>query len=90
VVEAVVRMMFATDPAEALAMVPAPVFALVALGAGDPAATGLRLSELRRTAEARAAAGRSPVRVAGFPGIAHNLMRYRPADTTAAILAPAG
>jgi pimeloyl-ACP methyl ester carboxylesterase len=90
VVEAVVRTMFAYDPAEALAMVPAPVLVLVALGAGDPSATDLRLSELRRTAEARVAAGRSAVRVAGFPGMAHNLMRYRPADVTAAILAPAG
>ena len=27
-----------------------------------------------------------PIRVTGFPGVAHNLMRYRPADVTAAIL----
>jgi pimeloyl-ACP methyl ester carboxylesterase len=90
VVEAVVRTMFTWDPAEKLGMVRAPVFALVALGAGDPAATDLRLAELRRTAGARLAAGQSALRVAGFPGIGHNLMRYRPADVTAAILAPAG
>ena len=90
VVEAVVRTMFAYDPAAVLAMVRDPVFALVALGAGDSAATDLRLTELRRTAEARVAAGSSAVRVAGFPGIGHNLMRYRPADVTAAILAPSG
>jgi hypothetical protein len=55
----------------------------VALGSGDPDA---RLAELRRTASARVAAGGSAVRVTGFPGVAHNLMRYRPADVTAAIL----
>jgi uncharacterized membrane protein len=90
VVEAVVRTMFACDPAEVLATVDAPVIALVALGAGDPAATDLRLAELRRAAAARVAAGRGAVRVAGFPNIGHNLMRYRPADVTSAILAPAG
>jgi len=89
VVEALVRTMFACDPAEVLAAVAAPVFALVALGAGDPATTELRLSELRRTALARVAAGRGPIRVAGFPNTGHGLMRYRPADVTAAILAVA-
>jgi len=90
VVGAVVRTMFAYDPAPVLAAVTAPVFALVALGAGDPAMTGTRLSELRRGADARAAAGGGAVRVAGFPTAGHNLMRYRPADVTAAILAPEG
>jgi hypothetical protein len=86
VVESIVRAMFAWDPAEGLAAVDAPVVALVALGSGDPDA---RLAELRRTATARAEAGRSPIRISGFPGIAHNLMRYRPADVTAAILGTA-
>ena len=90
VVEGVVRTMFAYDPAVVLAAVEAPVVALVALGAGDPSATEIRLSELRRAAEARMAAGMGAIRVAGFPGIGHNLMRYRPADVAAAILAPAG
>jgi pimeloyl-ACP methyl ester carboxylesterase len=89
VVEALVRTMFAGDPAEALTAVAAPVFTLVALGAGDPATTELRLSELRRTALARVEAGRGSIRVAGFPNTGHNLMRYRPADVTAAILAVA-
>jgi pimeloyl-ACP methyl ester carboxylesterase len=87
VVEAVVRAMFGYDPAETVAAVMTPVFALVALGAGDPATTELRLSELRRTALARVTAGRGPIRVEGFPNTGHNLMRYRPADVTAAILA---
>jgi pimeloyl-ACP methyl ester carboxylesterase len=85
VVTALVRTMFAWDPAaaEALCAVGAPVTALVALGAGD---AEVRLAELRRTADARAAAGGSPMRVTGFPGIGHNLPRYRPADVTASIL----
>jgi pimeloyl-ACP methyl ester carboxylesterase len=86
VVEAMVRTMFAYDPARALARVAAPVTALVALAAGDPAMTEQRLSELRRTALARTVAGRGPIRVAGFPDTGHNLMRYRPADVTSAIL----
>ena len=60
--------------------------ALVALGAGDPDA---RLAELRRTGAARAATARSPIRITGFPGVAHNLMRYRPDEVAAAILGTA-
>ena len=78
--------MFAWDPGAGLTAVDKPVTALVALGAGDPDA---RLAELRRTAIARAAAGGSPIRISGFPGVAHNLMRYRPADVAAAILGTA-
>ena len=83
VVEAVVRTMFDWDPAAGLAVVDAPVAALVALGSGDADA---RLAELRRTADRRAAAGRPAIRVTGFPAVAHNLMRYRPADVAAAVL----
>jgi pimeloyl-ACP methyl ester carboxylesterase len=84
VVEAVVRAMFAYEPGETLSMVTAPVTALVALASGDADA---RLAELRRTASARATAGRGPIRLAGFPSDAHNLPRYRPAEVCAAILA---
>lgn len=87
VVELIVRTMFAFDPAVTLAAVAAPVTALVALAAGEPAP---RLAELRRAALARVEAGRSTVRVAGFAGAGHNLVRYRPAEVAAAILAPAG
>ena len=83
VVEALVHTMFEWDPSEGVTGVSAPVAALVALGAGEP---DVRLAELRRTADARVAAGRGPIRVTGFPGVAHNLMRYRAADVTAAIL----
>ncbi len=84
VVEGVVRSMFGYEPGETLARVTAPVTALVALASGDPDA---RLAELRRSATARTAAGRGPIRVAGFPSDAHNLIRYRPAEVCAAILA---
>ena len=83
VVEAIVRTMFAADPAPTLAAIEAPVAALAALGSGD---NGARLSELRRCGAARAAAGQPPIRLTGYPGAAHNLMRYRPAEVTAAIL----
>jgi pimeloyl-ACP methyl ester carboxylesterase len=86
VVTAIVRTMFVTDPVDALAAVSAPVTALVALASGDRDA---RLAELRRAAEVRVAAGRSPIRVAGFAADAHNLMRYRPAEVCSAILGAA-
>jgi pimeloyl-ACP methyl ester carboxylesterase len=86
VATAMVRTMFATDPVDALARVRAPVTALVALASGD---RDVRLVELRRAGEARVAADRDPIRVAGFTGAAHNLMRYRPAEVCSAILGAA-
>ena len=82
VVEAVVRSMFDDDPAATLAEVTSTVTVLVALGT---AAADERMRELRRVAEARARAGRTPIRVATFAGAGHNLMRYRPAEVAAAI-----
>lgn len=84
VADAVVRTMFDYDPAPVLATVIAPVTALVAEGTGDVEARGL---ELARTCAARATAELSAIRVVRFPGDAHNLPRYRPAEVTAAILA---
>lgn len=86
VVEALVRTMFAYEPADVLPAASAPVLALVAL----PGASPERLDELRRVGAARVAAGHPPIRVAAYPTAAHNLMRYRPADVTAAILELAG
>jgi pimeloyl-ACP methyl ester carboxylesterase len=83
VVESMVRTMFDWDPAAGLAGVDAPVVGLVALG---NVAADVRLAELRRTAAARRAAGRGAIRITGFPGTSHNLMRYRPADVAAAVL----
>ncbi len=88
VVEALVRTMCAYEPAETLGTVEAPVTALIALGGGD----GLvRLEELRRAAGSRPGPGGiAPIRFATFPGDAHNLMRYRPAEVAAAILGSTG
>jgi len=82
-VEALVRTMFAYDPAAVLPIVDAPVTALVSLAGGGAAA---RRSELERVARSRVAAGQAPVRAVTFPSDAHNLMRYRPAEVSVAIL----
>jgi pimeloyl-ACP methyl ester carboxylesterase len=87
--EASVRTMFAADPLATLVAVDAPVVALVA--SDDEA--GRRSAALAEASAARVAAGRSPIRRVLTPATGHNLMRYRPADVTAAILslaAPAG
>jgi pimeloyl-ACP methyl ester carboxylesterase len=83
VMAAVAATMHGFDPTTWLAVVPAPVTALVALASGDP---GPRLAEVRRAAAARVAAGRAPVRVAGLEGAAHNLPRHRAAEVVSAIL----
>jgi pimeloyl-ACP methyl ester carboxylesterase len=87
--EASVRTMFATDPRDALVAVVAPVIALLA---GDDA-TGSRAAALAAVSAARVEAGRAPIQLVTLAATGHNLMRYRPADVTAAILslaAPAG
>jgi pimeloyl-ACP methyl ester carboxylesterase len=83
VAEAVVRTMFAYDPARVLTSVGAPVTALVAGGAGD---TKPRLAELDRAGEARTGVGLPRIRVVVFARDAHNLPRYRPGEVTATIL----
>ncbi len=86
-VAALASTVLAYDPADVLSRVSAPVVALVAMAAGDPAP---RLAELRRAGAARVAAGLEPIGVIGLPYAAHNLPRYRPAEVTAAILGAAG
>jgi pimeloyl-ACP methyl ester carboxylesterase len=87
VVEALARTMFAYEPTAALAVLAAPVTALVALGGGGGAA---RLEALDLVSGERARAGLLPaIRVVTFPSAAHNLMRYRPAEVAAAILGSA-
>lgn len=78
--------MFAYDPLAVLPSVDAPIVALRA--ADDDARTHER--SLEAAQRALAAAGRPPIRVAAFPGAGHNLMRYRPREVAAAILALAG
>ena len=84
VVEAIVRTMFATDPEPALASVDAPVAALVALGIGRQRRAPRGAAPVRRGARRRRVGRRSGSR--GTRASAHNLMRYRPAEVTAAIL----
>ncbi len=65
-------------------VLPTVVAEVAALAARDDDA-GRNLQSLREMAAARAAAGRSPVRAASFPGLGHNLMRYVPDAVVAAI-----
>ncbi len=81
--EATVRTMFAADPRRLLADVSAPVVALVASDDDE----GHRAAALKAASDARVAAGREPIRPVILPATGHNLMRYRPADVTATILA---
>lgn len=78
-----VEAMFAYRPAVVLPAVEAPIIALVA--ADDEG--GTRSAALADASRALAAAGRPPIGVHRFPADAHNLMRYRPAEVAAAILA---
>jgi pimeloyl-ACP methyl ester carboxylesterase len=80
--EACVRTMFAYDPRDVLPRVEAPVVALIA--ADDE--TGSRTTALAGMSAARVSAGRGPIGVRSFPGVGHNLMRYRPDEVTATIL----
>ena len=80
--EASVRTMFLYDPLTTLTAVNAPVVALLAADDDE----GTRVAALRRASAARVAAGASPIAEVVFEATGHNLMRYRPADVTAAIL----
>jgi pimeloyl-ACP methyl ester carboxylesterase len=89
VLEATVRTMFDDHPVATLGMVSAPIIALLA--SDDEA--GHRAAALAAASAARVDAGRDPIQAVVLPATGHNLMRYRPADVTAAILslaAPAG
>jgi len=83
--EACVRAMFAYDPVPALAGLTTSVTAIVA--ADDE--SGSRVAALARASTARVEAGRSPIRVVVIGRTGHNLMRYRPDEVSAAILAAA-
>ena len=80
-----VRAMWAYDPAAVLPAVEAPIVALVARDED-----GSRMAALRRRRRgAGCEAGRSPIRVAAFPGRGHNLARHEPGAVAAAVLAVA-
>ena len=77
------RAMFDYEPLGVLAGIEAPVTALV--GADDE--TRSRARALAAVSAAREAVGRSPIRAISFGHDGHNLMRYRPREVAAAILA---
>lgn len=77
-----VEAMFAYRPAVVLPSVEAPILALLAADDEE----GTRAAALAGVQRALAAAGRLPMGVYRFPADAHNLMRYRPAELSAAIL----
>jgi pimeloyl-ACP methyl ester carboxylesterase len=81
--DASVRAMFTYDPIATLAAIDAPI---VALAAADDE-TGSRMRALASASDARTATGHSAIEVAAFAHDGHNLMRYRPREVAAAILA---
>lgn len=83
--EACVRSMFAHRPLETLRAIEAPVIALLST---DEA--GERGEALRVVSDARVAGGRAQIGRVAFPGVGHNLMRYRPVEVSAAIIGIAG
>lgn len=78
----VVAAMFAYRPLEVLAAVEAPIVALLATDQDGTRGEALGLAQ-----RVREAAGRSPILLARYPAVGHNLLRYRPAAIAAAIAA---
>jgi pimeloyl-ACP methyl ester carboxylesterase len=78
---AAVRAMFEYRPDAVLPGLDLPIAALVS---DDP--DGVRREALAGVTAQRALAGRGSIAVMTFPGTGHNLMRYRPAEVSAAIL----
>jgi pimeloyl-ACP methyl ester carboxylesterase len=81
--EACVRAMFGYEPREALATVEAPVLALRAETDDDRS----RAAALAEVSAWRVRHGRTAISSMAFRGVGHNLMRYRPVEVAAAILA---
>ncbi len=85
-IEACVRAMFKYRPETTLPAISAPIVALIAGDDESPA----RGRALAAVSEARVAAGRDRIAASSFGHAGHNLMRYRPDEVCAAILAIAG
>jgi pimeloyl-ACP methyl ester carboxylesterase len=83
---ACVEAMFAYDPVATLARLTVPIGILTAADDED----GTHARTLASTAAALAARGRPPLLVTPFAADGHNLLRYRPAEVVAAILALGG
>jgi pimeloyl-ACP methyl ester carboxylesterase len=80
--EGLARAIFDYRPEESLGRVAAPIAALMA----SDDELGRRAAAMGRLQGARRTARLPEIPVASFPGEGHNLMRYRPAEVTAAIL----
>jgi pimeloyl-ACP methyl ester carboxylesterase len=82
-----VQAMFGYRPEPILSEFDAPLLVLVAeSGGADDLEVRERRLALDDVLAARATAGRPPARVVRFEGVAHNLMRYRPAEISAELL----
>ncbi len=81
--EACVRTMFDYDPITTLAAVQAPIVALLATDDEERS----RTHALQAASAAREGAGREPIELLTVGPAGHNLMRYRPVEVAAAILA---
>jgi len=82
VVAASVEAMFSYSPRDVLPAIACPI---VAMRAADDE-FGTHGAALEQIQDLLATTHRPPIRVAHFPTAGHNLMRYRPAEVTAAIL----
>jgi pimeloyl-ACP methyl ester carboxylesterase len=85
-VAASVEAMFTYDPIASLGAVAAPLTALLAADE-DAGGRAARFAELDQV---RSRAGLAPIRRVDLSTAGHNLMRYRPAEVSAAILAAGG
>jgi pimeloyl-ACP methyl ester carboxylesterase len=83
-----VRGMFEYRPETTFAGVAGPLLVLVAeAGGADDEAALERRHALQDQLDLRARAGLAPARVVRYAGVGHNLMRYRPAELSAELLA---
>jgi pimeloyl-ACP methyl ester carboxylesterase len=80
--------MFGYEPMETLSAARVPLSILVAgAGTADDEGAHDRAAALEEVIAARAATGMPATRVVRFPGTGHNLMRYRPDEVAAEVLA---
>ncbi len=82
-----VQAMWSYDPSEALLAVLRPLAVLVAETSADDESARERRLALEDVLARRAARGLPASDVTRFTGVGHNLMRYRPAEVAAALLA---
>ena len=84
---ATVEAMFDYRPTDTLTAIRTPILAAIAeAGTADDEVVRERLLALDDINRDRARAGLRPIEVRRFPGAGHNLMRYRPAELTDALM----